>query len=71
MKDNLFPLKAPNLLGGKLPSLKIKMGLTLTCNKCNKNYKQLSREGLCVFCSNQKHGQWPKDFTKERDVRHQ
>ena len=33
------------------------------CIKCKKNYKTLTKEGLCAFCYKNKHGKWSEDFT--------
>ncbi len=33
--------------------------MTSTCNKCKKNYKVLTEEGLCYYCHVNKYGKPP------------
>lgn len=32
------------------------------CKKCMKNYKMLTKEGLCAYCFKEENGFWPGDF---------
>ena len=34
-----------------------------TCKNCKRNYKSLTKEGLCATCSKEKHGTWSKRWT--------
>lgn len=39
----------------------------MNCRKCKKNYKTLTKEGLCAFCYLEKNGKWSKDFSEENN----
>jgi hypothetical protein len=36
-----------------------------TCEKCEKNFKFLTKERLCAFCHHEIHGKWAKEFSDE------
>lgn len=40
---------------------------TNPCKKCNGRYRILTKEGFCAFCYNEEFGEWPKEFTMEKD----
>ena len=34
----------------------------MKCKKCRKNYKSLTKEGICVFCYKNEYGSWTSEF---------
>ena len=44
------------------------MGIKKKCNKCERSYKVLTKEGLCVFCFKEKHGYWSDDFCSIEEI---
>jgi protein-arginine kinase activator protein McsA len=37
----------------------------MKCKECNHTYNNLTKEGLCAFCYQDKYGEWSKDFSNE------
>lgn len=35
------------------------------CQKCEKSFKTLTKEGLCAYCYYAEHEDWPKEFTDD------
>jgi hypothetical protein len=35
------------------------------CQKCERVFKTLTKEGLCAFCHYEEHGEWAKEFTDD------
>ena len=36
------------------------------CSNCNKNFKVLTREGLCAYCHQDLNNEWSIDFQKSK-----
>ena len=45
------------------------MTTKFTCKKCGKNFKVLTKEGLCAYCHKNKTGEWPGNFTGAKQKR--
>ena len=39
----------------------------MKCEKCNQNFKTLTKESLCAFCYKKKYGKWSNEFSNEKD----
>ena len=37
--------------------------MTDKCKNCKKNYKVLTKEGLCAYCFQDEHKSWSSDFS--------
>lgn len=35
----------------------------MKCKKCEKNYRRLTKDDLCAYCSYKINGEWPKEFS--------